>query len=78
MPRAIIDRARCKACGLCVAFCPKENIAISEEVDDRGYHFAVICEDDNCTGCRMCAIMCPEGGISIYRERRAARKDEAS
>jgi 2-oxoglutarate ferredoxin oxidoreductase subunit delta len=72
MPKVIIDLARCKACGLCVAFCPKDNIRIGEEVDERGYHFAVVCEQDACTGCKMCAVMCPEGGITIYRERSAA------
>lgn len=58
----------CKACGLCVAVCPKQVLAQGEHANKMGY-FAVVPDDSKgCVACRMCATMCPEGAISVYKE----------
>ncbi len=62
----------CKGCELCVHECPQETLAMSEELNQRGYHFAVV-HDDSCTGCTNCALICPDGAITVYRERRGKR-----
>ena len=61
----------CKACGICVAFCP-------EEVFDKNRTGTpVVINADACTGCRFCEFHCPDFAISI-RERfpdRRKKKD---
>ena len=61
-----IDRSRCKACGLCVAFCPEGVLALSaDEFNALGYRPARVVNADACTGCAHCARMCPEAAITI-------------
>jgi 2-oxoglutarate ferredoxin oxidoreductase subunit delta len=52
----------CKACQLCVAFCPAQALATGE--DGRPY----LAEPDKCTGCRWCEIHCPDMAIYVRRE----------
>ena len=62
-----IDKERCKGCGLCVAFCPKKVLAMSEEreTNKKGYTFAKVIREEDCTGCVNCAVMCPDVCIEI-------------
>jgi 2-oxoglutarate ferredoxin oxidoreductase subunit delta len=62
-----ITEDRCKGCGLCVEFCPKDCLSMSEALNRIGYHPAVLLKPDDCTGCALCAQMCPETAIRIYR-----------
>ncbi len=68
MAIVIIDQDRCKGCGLCVAFCPKDNLQIGDQLNTAGLKPAVVKSQENCTGCKICALMCPEACIEIYRE----------
>ena len=68
-----IDMHRCKGCGLCVEFCPKHVLELSEGLNKIGYHPAVLKDPEHCTSCSLCAQMCPETGISVYRKRRKAK-----
>jgi 2-oxoglutarate ferredoxin oxidoreductase subunit delta len=52
----------CKACQLCVAFCPVQALATDE--DGRPY----LAEPDKCTGCLRCEIHCPDMAIYVKRE----------
>jgi 2-oxoglutarate ferredoxin oxidoreductase subunit delta len=65
-----VDIEICKGCELCIASCPQESIGLSETINDRGYPFAVLVQD-NCTGCINCALVCPEAAITVYRESKA-------
>lgn len=61
-----IDRARCKACELCISFCPEGVLALSSgEFNALGYQPAIVVKPDACTGCAHCARMCPEAAITI-------------
>ena len=68
-----IDTERCKGCGLCVAVCPKNCIAISERSNKTGYYPAqagpdsALRKNDSCTGCAMCAVICPDAVIEVSR-----------
>ena len=73
MPKgtAIIDRERCKGCGLCLAFCPQDVLAYSTEINRSGYNVVWMKEPERCTGCAFCAQTCPDIAIEVYREKRA-------
>lgn len=63
-----IEAERCKGCDLCVIACPVDVLALADkEVNDRGYHFALVNNADACIGCAACATVCPDGCIEVYR-----------
>ena len=56
MPKLTIDKNSCKGCGLCVTFCPKGILKLSEnELNDKGYNPVEIIDMDACTACAACA-----------------------
>jgi 2-oxoglutarate ferredoxin oxidoreductase subunit delta len=67
--KIIIDTERCKGCGLCVLFCPKDGIVISEQANKSGY-FPAETRNTECTGCAMCAVICPDAVIEVLREEK--------
>ncbi|RJO71576.1 MAG: 4Fe-4S dicluster domain-containing protein [Myxococcales bacterium] len=67
MPRVVIDRDRCKGCGLCVGACPKNTLALSKDINVKGYFYAEQVHPENCIGCRMCATICPDVAIEVFK-----------
>ena len=61
----LVDKERCKGCGVCVASCPCDVLHLSAEVNSKGYPVA----QDACTGCASCAIICPDSCITVYRQK---------
>ncbi len=64
-----IDKERCKGCGVCITACPLQILELSNEVNGKGYQFAVMVKADQCTGCASCAIICPDSCITVYRQK---------
>ena len=64
-----LDTEKCKGCGVCVANCPTQTIALSKEVNGKGYNFAFMNTPESCTGCTNCATVCPDAVITVYRVR---------
>jgi 2-oxoglutarate ferredoxin oxidoreductase subunit delta len=62
-----IDKERCKGCALCIEFCAKDCISLSEELNLKGYLIAAFDDDKDCNGCRNCALMCPDVAIEVSR-----------
>jgi 2-oxoglutarate ferredoxin oxidoreductase subunit delta len=62
-----IDQERCKGCSLCIEFCPKQAIVLSNTLNLKGYFVATPCEENGCNGCATCALMCPEIAIEVYK-----------
>ncbi len=66
-----IDKERCKGCGLCIDFCPRDSISLSEELNLKGYYVAAFStsSDDGagCNGCGTCALMCPDVAIEVNK-----------
>ena len=67
MAKVVIIAERCKSCGYCVKFCPKEVLAIGSAVNSKGYEIVEPVRPADCTGCAICGRMCPDGAIDVYR-----------
>lgn len=76
MIRLYINAERCKACGLCIAHCPKQLLQPSPEMNKAGYHPVVQAEPEKCTGCALCAVMCPDVCFTIHMVADAASAAE--
>ena len=64
-----ISPEKCKGCTLCVKFCPRGCIRMSEEYNAMGYHYAEFVEGEkSCTLCGNCALVCPDVAIEIVKE----------
>ncbi len=67
----IIDAERCKGCGLCVHFCPKNVLEITDKVNAKGHFPAFQARPDDCIYCAICCTMCPDVAISIIEQQSA-------
>lgn len=57
-----VNKKWCKACGICIEFCPKSVLAFGED----GKVEAV--KPDDCIGCRLCELRCPDFAIEVGGE----------
>lgn len=64
----VIDARYCKGCGICVHFCPKDVLEISNEVNTLGYYLPTVTDDSKCTNCSQCELYCPDFAIFIVKE----------
>nr|WP_321468190.1 ferredoxin family protein [uncultured Desulfobulbus sp.] len=70
----IIDD-RCKGCGYCIEFCPKDILQFSNKFNRKGYHPPVVTKQGECVNCHYCEIICPEFAIfSVETEPTAIQK----
>ncbi|MFW9951517.1 MAG: ferredoxin family protein [Candidatus Thorarchaeota archaeon] len=61
----LINSEQCDGCELCLAFCPKDIIEISEDkFNSRMLHYAIVVKPEDCAGCRQCERLCPT--VSLY------------
>jgi len=63
--KVTLDRERCKGCGYCVEFCPRNALVMSEELGPKGYTLAKVEDTNKCLGCGLCEIICPEFAIRL-------------
>ncbi len=63
----VVDREKCKGCGVCIVNCPAQVIALTKEVNSKGYPMAYMAKPEACTGCTNCATVCPDSVITVYR-----------
>ena len=69
----LIASELCKGCELCIEACPQECLALSGNLNKKGYQFAQLI-NDTCTGCENCALVCPDAVLTVYREPRKKRQ----
>jgi 2-oxoglutarate ferredoxin oxidoreductase subunit delta len=55
----VFDYERCKACGICAHFCPKDAL----EVGPDGY--PRLTAPDACNACRQCERLCPDFAVDL-------------
>ena len=68
MAKITVKADTCKGCGLCMTACPRKIIGFDrEKINSKGYHPAVLLEEEKCIGCAMCAQMCPDCAIIVER-----------
>lgn len=64
-----IIKNRCKGCGFCIEFCPKEMLETSEELNERGVHPPKVKDKSVCSLCSFCEAVCPDFAIySVKKE----------
>ncbi len=73
MPKSIIqiNETLCKGmegCKLCISFCPKDVLGVSETLTAGGVHPATIINEEDCTLCRLCMVYCPDLAIVVEEE----------
>ncbi|MBN2512574.1 MAG: 4Fe-4S binding protein [Sedimentisphaerales bacterium] len=59
---------RCKGCGLCVLYCPKGLLRMSEELNSQGNSYVEIIDPAACNACGICFRMCPDIVIEISEQ----------
>jgi 2-oxoglutarate ferredoxin oxidoreductase subunit delta len=58
-----IVKERCKGCGFCVEYCPKDVLVMSEEFNAKGYHPPKVVKSGECVNCNLCEMICPDFAI---------------
>lgn len=57
----VIDGERCKGCGICIEFCPKD--VLENTIDE----IPRAAKEDECVGCMMCQYRCPDLAIEVLK-----------
>jgi 2-oxoglutarate ferredoxin oxidoreductase subunit delta len=60
-----IDEERCKGCGFCVEFCPRQVLKMSSQLSPKGYYLAMVDDADKCLCCGFCEVICPEFAVRV-------------
>ena len=61
----VIIEPRCKGCGNCIEFCPRDVLEFADHFNKLGYHPPRVKSPDNCIGCHLCEYLCPEFAIFV-------------
>ncbi len=61
--KVVIIDDRCKGCGFCIAYCPREVLRLSSDFNKKGYHPPDVVNASKCANCHFCEVLCPEFAI---------------
>lgn len=64
MSKAYTNSQRCKSCGLCIHYCPKDAINMTDNLNTAGYKYVEV-DREKCIGCGICYTVCPDGVFEI-------------
>jgi len=67
VPHGIIHvlTERCKGCGWCIEFCPRDVLEASDDINSKGYHPPKTVKSEFCVSCGLCELLCPEFAIYV-------------
>lgn len=60
-----VDESRCKACNICVNYCPSGTLAMSYDKHAIQGMMIEVLDTNTCIGCRDCEIHCPDFAIFV-------------
>ena len=60
-----IEAEFCKGCGLCVYYCPRDVLELSNEANAKGYEVVCVRQSEQCVGCKLCEVNCPDMAIQV-------------
>ena len=69
-PKIDIFKAWCKACGICVAFCPTGAL----DKDEMGSPY--VKDLDKCIHCGWCEIRCPDFAITVGKKNKDKKRSK--
>ena len=67
MAKVTFNDESCKGCELCKTVCPKKIIVMSDKINSKGYHPAIVNDMESCIGCAFCASICPDVVITVEK-----------
>ena len=79
MFEVVIDTQKCKGCGFCVEYCPKDVLVMSTRFNKKGYHPPEVVQTGLCVNCNLCEMICPDFAIfsvAIPDDVKAGLNDE--
>lgn len=54
---------RCKGCGYCIAYCPRDVLELANRYNAKGYRPPTVKKPEACVNCHYCEIICPDFAI---------------
>ncbi len=65
--KVVINKERCKGCGLCIESCPQKLLVQSSKNNSMGVYVVEVKRVGECLGCSRCAIICPDVAIEVFK-----------
>lgn len=60
-----VDESRCKACDICVSYCPAGVLGMKEDIHAIQGMMIEVVHPESCIGCNDCELHCPDFAIYV-------------